>query len=91
MKSFPEQEYLNANPDVKEAVINGEFASGEAHFLIYGQWENRAGAPEDDIEFEQSYLGANPDVKEAVTKGHFRNGRHHYDIYGKDENREGVI
>ena len=56
MKSFPEQEYLNANPDVKEAVMNGEFASGEAHFLIYGQWENRAGAPEDDIEFEQFYL-----------------------------------
>ena len=43
MKSFPEQEYLNANPDVKEAVTKGHFRNGRHHYDIYGKDENREG------------------------------------------------
>jgi hypothetical protein len=38
---FSEQEYLDANPDVKRAVENGDFTSGSQHFAMFGRFENR--------------------------------------------------
>jgi SAM-dependent methyltransferase len=43
--SFDEELYLSKNPDVKAAVERGECESGLAHYLSYGQAENRPGAP----------------------------------------------
>jgi|TARA_R110000824_G_scaffold65072_1_gene169784 hypothetical protein len=46
MKDFPEVDYLNANPDVKEAVDNGQFRDGKHHYEAYGKNENRKGLEE---------------------------------------------
>lgn len=42
---FDEDFYLRAYPDVAEAVKNGSFASGRAHFLLHGKNEGRSGTP----------------------------------------------
>ena len=39
--TFNEQQYLQANPDVAQAVARGDFASGKAHFDTFGQTEGR--------------------------------------------------
>lgn len=38
---FKEEDYLEANPDVKEAVTKGQFTSGHQHYKMFGQYENR--------------------------------------------------
>lgn len=37
--------YLDANPDVRAAVMQGQFSSPEQHFQLHGHGENRAGVP----------------------------------------------
>jgi SAM-dependent methyltransferase len=39
--AFDEQKYLGANPDVARAVERGAFASGRAHFDMFGKNESR--------------------------------------------------
>lgn len=39
--TFPEAEYLNANPDVRQAVARKIFRSGHEHWLIHGREEKR--------------------------------------------------
>lgn len=46
LNDFDEKNYLDANPDVKEAVIQGNFSSGRDHYLKHGKNENRLLAPE---------------------------------------------
>ena len=43
---FPEASYLDANPDVKEAVDNGQFRDGKHHYDAFGKNENRKGLEE---------------------------------------------
>lgn len=38
---FNEQDYLNANPDVREAIFSGHFSSGLSHYKKYGKKEGR--------------------------------------------------
>lgn len=38
---FDEEIYLKLNPDVKEGLARGDFATGLEHFLKHGQYENR--------------------------------------------------
>ena len=38
---YNEGEYLELNPDVDQAVKNGEYTSGIEHYLKYGFNENR--------------------------------------------------
>ena len=45
-KEFPEESYLEANPDVKEAVVNGQFRNGKHHYDGFGKNENRKGLDE---------------------------------------------
>jgi len=40
-----EQDYLSKNPDVAQAVKQGSFKSGLDHFLAFGKYEDRSGAP----------------------------------------------
>lgn len=40
--SFNESDYLAANPDVMDAVKEGQFQSGYEHFEMYGKSEGRA-------------------------------------------------
>lgn len=39
--SFDEESYLNENPDVKAAIINGSLSDGLIHYRTYGHLENR--------------------------------------------------
>lgn len=39
--SFDEQVYLDRNPDIKRAVIDGDFRSGYEHYILHGQEEGR--------------------------------------------------
>lgn len=41
MQIFDEERYLIENPDVARAVAAGLFASGEAHYLAFGETEGR--------------------------------------------------
>jgi len=43
---FSELNYLTHNPDVREAVMRGEYSSGLAHYLAQGKWEGRRIAPQ---------------------------------------------
>ena len=40
-ENFDEQGYLDANPDVADAVLRGQFPSGRAHFELHGHSEGR--------------------------------------------------
>lgn len=39
--NFNEQSYLDSNPDVAQAVLEGRFESGRAHFELFGRREGR--------------------------------------------------
>lgn len=41
LASFDERAYLAANPDVRQAVVDGTFASGRAHYIDCGYREGR--------------------------------------------------
>lgn len=40
--NFDEETYLASQPDVRKAVIEGRFISGEEHFEKFGRNENRS-------------------------------------------------
>jgi len=78
---FNWQSYLNANPDVSNALGYSEDAAVN-HYLNHGQYENRP------LSFDwQSYLNANPDVSNAL--GYSEDAAiKHYREYGYKENRQ---
>jgi hypothetical protein len=51
MSKFPEDSYLDANPDVKTAVTKGQFKNGKHLWDMYGKDENREGLSATDKEF----------------------------------------
>ena len=51
MSEFPEDSYLDANPDVKTAVGKEQFKNGRHHWDMYGKDENREGLNATDKEF----------------------------------------
>jgi tripartite-type tricarboxylate transporter receptor subunit TctC len=58
---FNEALYLRENPDVCEAVMQGKFSSGLAHYHVFGRWEGRPGAPQiANLEKEVSFGNALP-------------------------------
>src|ERR1700730_17591743 len=69
---FDEDEYLSANPDVKQAVRRGDVESGQMHYIGYGYFEGRrGGAVKID---ERRYLRDNPDVAAAIREGKIKSG-----------------
>ena len=78
---FNWQSYLNANPDVANALGYSEDAAVN-HYLNHGQYENRP------LSFNwQSYLNANPDVSNAL--GYSEEAAiKHYREYGYNEKRQ---
>ncbi len=93
INDFDEEKYLEANPDVKEAVEKGVYKSGLEHLEKYGLEEIRVGKrkfhPEYDFFNEEKYLKKFPDIKEAVKKGLFNSGFEHFCLYGYKEIIEG--
>jgi len=84
--NFDEIAYLQANPDVAEALNRGDFSSGLQHYEQFGFSENRDGVGFD----EQFYLDFNPDVADAVSRGDFLGGFQHYQLFGVAEGRAPV-
>ena len=41
MDGFDEREYLRCNPDVRQAIMRGQMASGAAHYQTFGMREGR--------------------------------------------------
>jgi len=81
---FDETDYLARNPDVAQAVLNGQFTYGFEHFLVAGMNEGRNPSRYFD---EAYYLAKNADVKAAVERGNLRNGLIHFLTFGHRENR----
>lgn len=80
---FNEKWYLDHNPDVAEALENGDFTSAYEHFLQYGNAEGRSSTPLFNVD---QYLNANPDVAEAVTNRELT-AHDHFMLYGASEGR----
>ena len=77
--------YLNANPDVQRAILDGSLADAEQHFRLFGAVEGR----NPNAAFNSAeYLAQNPDVRAAVALGQtFTSAWDHYIQYGAAEGR----
>ena len=81
---FDEEFYLNANPDVAEAVASGEIRSAFRHFERFGQFEGR----DPSLLFDTAYyLAENPDVAAAVASGEQDSAFKHFRKFGQFEGR----
>ena len=85
--SFNEAFYLANNADVAEAVARGEFASGEEHYNLFGDAEQRDPNAFFDVNF---YLASNPDVVSALQTGGLTTTLQHYEEFGASELRPNV-
>ncbi|MBX6382999.1 MAG: hypothetical protein IRZ07_08480 [Microbispora sp.] len=82
---FNEAGYLDANPDVAEAVRDGAVESARLHYIGFGYFEGRLGAtPEVD---ERWYLRSYPDVGAAVRSGRIASATEHFRVIGASEGR----
>jgi hypothetical protein len=83
--AFDESWYLNTYPDVRDAVARGDVASGHAHYLKAGYFENRM--PHAIRVAEAWYLNAYPDVADALRKKLYPSGQAHFEQVGFREGR----
>jgi len=82
---FDEDWYLANYADVQEAVGQGKFASGWAHFRTIGYLEGRLGhQPMVDGEW---YVNTYPDIAQAILDGKIKNAADHYIQHGYKEGR----
>jgi hypothetical protein len=81
---FDEAWYLAHNPDVAAAVASGKIASGWAHFIQRGQYENRSPSAYFDANY---YLVHNPDVAAAVASHRIASAWAHFIKAGIYEGR----
>lgn len=73
---FDAEAYLEANPDVRQAVERGEIKDALVHYLHCGYFEGRdAASTKVD---EGWYLKRYPDVAKAVRSGEATSGTDHY-------------
>jgi glycosyltransferase involved in cell wall biosynthesis len=95
---FDELTYLEYNPDVRAAVMQGAISCGYEHWIEHGQQEGRlsstraqpaqGNAPPDWNELR--YLRNNPDVAAAVRTGIYSSGYDHWIQHGEQEARIGA-
>ncbi|MBN8888991.1 MAG: hypothetical protein ABS99_05505 [Acetobacteraceae bacterium SCN 69-10] len=80
---FDAEDYLDRNPDVREAVAEGKLESAHQHFVQKGYFEGRAGgAPTVDAEWYQHRYG---DVAAALKAGKIESVHDHYTSNGVRE------
>ncbi|RNE92199.1 hypothetical protein [Marichromatium sp. AB31] len=85
LQTFDQEYYLQQNPDVLQAILQGAFTSAEQHYTLYGEAEGRQPNPY----FEPTgYYTQNPDVLAAVQAGSFSSALQHYELYGATEGRQ---
>lgn len=77
--AFDDVYYLNQNPDVLTAILNGWFYSAEQHYAAFGFREGRDPSASFDTFY---YLQNNPDVAAAGI-----NPFEHYNSFGRNEGR----
>jgi len=82
--TFNEKYYLENNPDVLLAVLQGRFSSAFDHFVKYGAKELRT--PNDSFD-SAWYAANNADVVAAVNTGKVASVWDHYVRFGVNENR----
>ena len=82
---FDEELYLRTNTDVAKAVLCGDIASAQDHFVTNGYFEGRDGAREEFA--EDWYLRTNPDVAEGIKVGTWQSPYNHYRTEGVFELR----
>ena len=85
MVEVDEAWYLAANADVAEAVTAGRLASGRAHYIAAGYFENRL--PRPVLVDEAWYLAEYPDVAEAIANGAIASATSHFHHSGFLEGR----
>jgi hypothetical protein len=82
---FDEEWYLGTYPDIQDAIAEGKFLSGWAHFRAVGYFEGRLGAkPSVDPEW---YASAYPDIAQAMLAGTVTSVLDHYVQFGYAEGR----
>lgn len=77
--------YLDAHPDVADALRQGVIKSAKDHYVEFGFAEHRK--PYNIFVEESWYLEQYPDVKAAVGNGAFASGQEHFDLLGFKEGR----
>jgi hypothetical protein len=82
---FNEAGYLQANPDVAEALRSGSIESARLHYVGFGYFEGRRGATP-DVD-ENWYLQTYPDVGSAVKTGRIASASEHFSVVGASEGR----
>jgi hypothetical protein len=82
---FNQAGYLRDNPDIAEAVRDGDVADPRAHYVGFGYFEGRTGGtPNVD---ERWYLTTYSDVAQGVKTGKVRSANEHYNVIGGSEGR----
>jgi hypothetical protein len=77
--------YLEAYPDVREAIAGGAVPDARTHFVMFGYYEHRMPYA---IDVDEAwYLRAYPDVEKAVQRKHFTTAQDHFNQYGYREGR----
>ncbi len=80
-----EKWYLEAYPDIAEAVKSGDVASAKAHFIENGYFEGRLPFP---IEVDEAwYSKTYPDIGAAIKKGGIQSAASHFHEFGYLEGR----
>ena len=82
---FEEAWYLQTYPDVAEAIREGAYTSGRAHFIAHGYFEGRRPFPP-EVD-EAWYLNTYPDVAESVQRGEVDSALDHFARHGYQEGR----
>ncbi len=77
--------YVQAYPDVADAIQKGIVADARDHYVSYGYYEHRM--PYEITVDENWYLTQYPDVREAVTNGIIATARDHFYAAGFKEGR----
>ena len=92
-ENFDETSYLEANPDLQEALTAKKIKSGWKHFLKYGIYEIKKGERRvhKDIPLmsEHDYVKNNVDIFEALKKGNLDSPYEHFLLHGVSEYLEG--
>jgi hypothetical protein len=80
MQEFDEAFYLDANPDVAEAVRREEWPSGFSHYCVIGKKTGRVGARPVDTDW---YVQTYPQAAGDIAAGRAASAAEHYHRFGK--------
>jgi hypothetical protein len=82
---FNTRGYIQANPDVADALQNGTVEDARTHYVGFGFFEGRGGAtPEVD---EAWYLRTYADVADGIRSGQIESATEHFRVAGATEGR----